>query len=58
MLLGAVAITAANFLCTEALLMVVHRVLPTTLVAAIVAERKRDRGRRWQFLRGLARRAI
>ena len=44
MLISAVALAAANLVCTEALLRVVHRVLSTALVAAIVAQRKRDMG--------------
>ena len=33
-------LAAANLVCTEALLRVVHRVLSTALVAAIVAQQK------------------
>ena len=38
--ISAIALAAADLVCTEALLKIVHRVLSTTLVAAIVAQRK------------------
>ena len=40
LLFSAIALAAAELVCTEALLKIVHRVLSTTLVAAIVAQRK------------------
>ena len=41
LLISAIALAAANLVCAEALFMIVYRVLSTTNVAAIVAERKR-----------------
>ena len=40
MFIRAIALAAADLVRTEALLKIVHRVLSTTLVAAIVAQRK------------------
>ena len=38
--ISAIALAAANLVCAEALFMIVYRVLSTSNVAAIVAERK------------------
>ena len=38
--ISAIALAAADLVCTEALLKIVHRVFSITLVAAIVAQRK------------------